>query len=128
MNRYARKRDAMGRANDDNAARRVGAPRPWSEGGCGDRARVYEAGVRRDDDLWRDASIGARLAARAGDQGVQRVGLRRIEHARDLRGVNFAASHGDGPIAHAAKSKRAQGAAPERRIVFARRARDILES
>ena len=88
MNRYARKRHAMGRANDDNAARRVGAPRPWSEGRCGDRARVDEAGVRRDDDLWRDASIGARSAARVGDQGVQRVRLRRIKHARDLRRVD----------------------------------------
>jgi hypothetical protein len=55
--------------------------------------------VRRDDDLWRDASIGARSLARIGDQGVQRIGLRRIEHARDLRGMNLATWHGDVPIA-----------------------------
>ena len=68
MNRHARKRDAMGGADDDDAARRLGAARPRAERRRRDRARVDEAGVRRDDDLWRDAAIRPRALAHIRDQ------------------------------------------------------------
>jgi hypothetical protein len=44
--------------------------------------------VRRDDDLWRDAAVRARLAADVRDQAVQRIGFRRVKQARDLRGMD----------------------------------------
>ena len=50
--------------------------------------------MRRDDRLRRDASVGSRLAAHVRDQGAQRIRVRRIKHARDLGGMDFALSHG----------------------------------
>ena len=88
MNRNARKRDAMGRANDDDPARRLGAARPRAECGRRNRARINEAGVRRDDNLWRDAAIRPRAFARIRNQGVQRIRRRRIKHSRDLGRVD----------------------------------------
>ena len=88
MNRNARKRDAMGGADDDDAARWFGATRPRAERRRGDRTRVDEAGMRRDDDLRRDAAIRASTFAHLRDQGVQRSWVRRVKHSRDLRGVD----------------------------------------
>ena len=88
MNRNARKRDAMGGANDDDPARRLGAARPRAERCRRDRARINEAGMRRDDDLWRDAAIRPSALAHIRDQGVQRIRLRRVKHSRDLRRVD----------------------------------------
>ena len=45
INRDARKRDAVSRANNDNSPRRLGAARPRAEGRRRDRAWVDEAGV-----------------------------------------------------------------------------------
>jgi hypothetical protein len=88
MNRNARKRDAMGRANDDDAARRLGAARPRAKRSRGDRARVNDAGVRRDHDLRRDAAIGPSLPAHIRDQRVQRMRLGWVKHSRNLRGMD----------------------------------------
>jgi len=59
--------------------------RPRSERRRGDRARISQASVRRDDDLWRDAAIRPRACAYVCDQAVQRIGCRRVKQARDLR-------------------------------------------
>ncbi len=69
MNRNARKRDAMGGANDDDAAWWFGAARPRAERCRGDRTRVDEASVWCDDDLWRDAAIRPSALARIRNQG-----------------------------------------------------------
>ena len=87
MNRNARERNAMW-ANDDDSPWRLGAARPHAERCRRNRTRVNEAGMRRDDDLWRDAAIGPSAFAHIHDQGVQRIRLRRVEHSRDLRRVD----------------------------------------
>ena len=88
MNRNARKRHAMGGADDDDPARRLGAARPRAERGRRNRARINEAGMRRDDDLWRDAAIRPRAFAHIRDQRVERIRRRRVKHSRDLRRVD----------------------------------------
>ena len=88
MDGEAAEGDPMGRPDDDDARRRLGPPRPGAKGGGGDRARIDDAGVRRDDRLGRDAAVRSGALAHPGDQRAERVGLRRIEEARDLRGMN----------------------------------------
>jgi len=72
----------------DVAARRLGAARPRAERGRRNRARINEAGMRRDDDLWRDAAIRPRAFAHIRDQRVERIRRRRVKHSRDLRRVD----------------------------------------
>ena len=88
MNRNARERDAMGWANDNDPARRLGAARPRAECCRRNRARVDEAGMRRDDDFWRDAAIRPGAFAHIRDQRVQSIRRRRVKHSRDLRRVD----------------------------------------
>ena len=88
MNRNARERDAMGWANDDDSPWRLGAARPGAERCRRNRTRVNEAGMRCDDDLWRDAAIGPSAFARIRDQCVQRIRRRRVKYSRDLRRVD----------------------------------------
>jgi len=85
MNGNTGKRDAVGGADDDDPARRLRLARPRSERRRGDRARISQASVRRDDDLWRDAAIRPSPFADILYQAVQRIGRRRVKQARDLR-------------------------------------------
>ena len=88
MDREAAKGDPVRRPDDHYPARRRGAARPRAERGRRDRARIDDAGVRRDDDLRRHASVGPRPLARVGDQCLQGFRLGRIEHPRYLRGMD----------------------------------------
>jgi len=85
MNGNAGERDAMGRSNDDDPARRLEAARPGAERCRRNRARVNEAGMRRDDDFWRDTAIRPGAFAHIRDQRIQRIRRRRIKHSRNLR-------------------------------------------
>ena len=78
----------MGWANDDDSSWRLGAARPGAERCRRNRARVNEAGMRRDDDFWRDTAIRPGAFARIRNQCVQRIRRRRVKHSRDLRGMD----------------------------------------
>ena len=95
MDRDALEGDPVGGTDDDDAARRLGATRPRAESGRGDRAGINDAGMRRDHDLGRDAPVRPRARAHVSDQPAQGRRLRRIEHSRDLGGMDFACRHGD---------------------------------
>ena len=82
------KGDPMGGADDDDAAWRLGAARPGPERGRRDVAGIDDAGMRRDHDLRRNAAARARPLAHIGDQPSQGRRLRRIEHSRDLGGMD----------------------------------------
>ncbi len=98
MDREAAEGDAMRRADDDDAARRIGPPRPGAEGGRGDRAGIDDAGMRRDDDLRRDAAVRPGALAHLRRSACGGLGLRRIEEARDLRGMNVVGHRDPRPV------------------------------
>ena len=89
MDRKAAKGDPVRRPDDHHPARRLGAARPRTERGRRDRAGIDDAGVRRDDDLRRHAAVGPGPLAHVGDQRAQGFRLGRIEHPRDLRGMDL---------------------------------------
>ena len=93
MDRDPAEGDPVGRTDDHDAARRLGALRPRTEGARRDRAGINEAGMGRDHDLRRDAGAARALADRS-DQSVQRLRRRRVEHPRHLRGMDFVCRHG----------------------------------
>ena len=102
------------------ASRRFGAARPWAERGRGDRARIDDAGVRRDHDLRRDAAVRAAPAC-----APPRSMRSRLPAPPDR---TFPPPARDGPrlsacgrpIAFPTKCRRAEGAAPGRRIAISR--------
>ena len=71
MDREPAERGAMRGADDDDASRRLGAARPGAERCRRDRARVEDAGMGRDCELWRDAAVGLRAPAHVRDQSAQ---------------------------------------------------------
>src|SRR5271166_1882452 len=89
MDREAAKGDPVCRADDDDAAGRIGPPRPWAEGGRGDRAGIDDAGVRRDDCLRGDPAVPPGALAHLPDELAKVLRPRRIEKTGDLRGMNF---------------------------------------
>src|SRR5271166_780097 len=89
MDRKAAKGDPVGRAHDHDPARRIALTRPRAKRGRRNRARIDDARMRRDDDLWRDASVGSGACADVADQRAKARRLSWIEETRHLCGMDL---------------------------------------
>ena len=88
MKRDPAKSEPVRGADDHDSARRIGPPRPWAEGGRGDRAGIDNAGMRRDDDFGRDAAVGPGALQDVADQIAKARRVGRIEKPGNLRGMD----------------------------------------